>query len=469
MRSAGLSSCNTGNGGRDEHSTAPDHRSGRRQGRAHALGPAQGAAPHRRPLDAGACAGDRPGGRRRRGWRWWWRRAWRRCAPRLRPSAPGIDVFEQTKQAGTADAVLAARPAIEAHRGDVTVLFADTPLIEVATLRKLTAALEAGAGIAALGFEPADATGYGRLIVDGEGRVTAIREHNDASEAERRIRLCNAGAMAFRVADLAGLLARIGNANAKGEYYLTDAIALAAADGLATRPVVCSEDEAMGVNSREQLAAAEAVFQRRARSRAMQAGATLTAPDTVWFSFDTQHRPRRDHRAQRVLRPGRGDRGQRRDPGQLPHGRRAHPQGRAHRTVRALPSGSRHRRRRSRRQLRRRSRTPGWKRAPRPIIWPTSATRGSAAAPTSVPARSSATTTASTSTSPTSARACSSGPTSSLVAPVKIGDGAYIGSGSVISKNVEPDALALERAEQEQRPGWAAKFRTMMGRRKKQP
>ena len=115
------------------------------------------------------------------------------------------------------------------------VLFADTPLIEVATLRKLTAALEAGAGIAVLGFEPADATGYGRLIVDGEGRVTAIREHEDASEAERRIRLCNAGAMAFRVADLAGLLARIGNANAKGEYYLTDAIALAA-DGRARSP-----------------------------------------------------------------------------------------------------------------------------------------------------------------------------------------------------------------------------------------
>ncbi|MET0192068.1 MAG: NTP transferase domain-containing protein, partial [Hyphomicrobiaceae bacterium] len=202
-------------------------------------------------------------------------------------AAPGIDVFEQTRQAGTADAVLAARSAIEAHRGDVTVLFADTPLIEVATLRKLTAALEAGAGIAALGFEPADATGYGRLIVDGEGRVTAIREHDDASEAERRIRLCNAGAMAFRVADLAGLLARIGNANAKGEYYLPDAIALAAAQGLITWPVACTEDEAMGVNSREQLAAAEAVFQRRARSRAMQAGATLTAPDTVWFSFDT--------------------------------------------------------------------------------------------------------------------------------------------------------------------------------------
>jgi bifunctional UDP-N-acetylglucosamine pyrophosphorylase/glucosamine-1-phosphate N-acetyltransferase len=94
--------------------------------------------------------------------------------------------------------------------------------------------------------------------------------------------------MAFRIPDLAGLLSRIGNANAKGEYYLTDAIALAGKDGLITRPVVCSEEEAMGVNSRAQLAGAEAVFQRRARARAMQAGATLTAPDTVWFSFDTK-------------------------------------------------------------------------------------------------------------------------------------------------------------------------------------
>ena len=146
--------------------------------------------------------------------------------------APGIEVFEQATQAGTGNALLAARPALERHRGDVIVLFADTPLVEAATLRRLVAALDAGAGIAALGFEAPDATGYGRLLLDAEGRVQAIREHNDASEEERRIGLCNAGAMAFRVPDLAGLLSRIGNGNAKGEYYLTDAVAIAAADGL---------------------------------------------------------------------------------------------------------------------------------------------------------------------------------------------------------------------------------------------
>src|SRR3979409_233439 len=135
--------------------------------------------------------------------------------------APGIEVFEQTTQAGTGNALLAARPALERHRGDVIVLFADTPLVEAATLRRLVAALDWGAQIAALGFEAPDATGYGRLLLDAQGHVKAICEHSDASEEERRIGLCNAGAMAFRVADLAGLLSRIGTSNAKGEYYLT--------------------------------------------------------------------------------------------------------------------------------------------------------------------------------------------------------------------------------------------------------
>ena len=150
---------------------------------AHALATARAAGPTRSP--------------------WWWRPAWRRCAPRPRRIAPGIEVFEQATQAGTGNALLAARPALERHKGDVIVLFADTPLVEPATLRRLVAALDAGAGIAALGFEAPDATGYGRLLLDAQGRVTAIREHKDASEEERRIGLCNAGVMAFRVPDLA--------------------------------------------------------------------------------------------------------------------------------------------------------------------------------------------------------------------------------------------------------------------------
>ena len=188
--------------------------------------------------------------------------------------APDIEIFEQADQAGTADAVLAARPALERHKGDVIVLFADTPLIEPATLRKLIAALQAGAGIAVLGFEPADPTGYGRLIVDGEGRVTAIREHNDASEAERRIGLCNAGAMAFRVRDLAELLARIGNANAKSEYYLTDAVALAAQRGLVAEPVAVLGGRGDG----RQLARAAGRRRGRVPARARAQGRCRRAP-----------------------------------------------------------------------------------------------------------------------------------------------------------------------------------------------
>ena len=131
-----------------------------------------------------------------------------------------------------------SRTALTGHRGDVVVMFADSPLIETATIMRLRAALDAGAHVAVLAFEPADPSGYGRLIADPAGRITAIREHKDASEAERKIGLCAAGAMAFRVPSLVDLLGRIGKANASGEYYLTDVAVLAAGDGLTVKPVI---------------------------------------------------------------------------------------------------------------------------------------------------------------------------------------------------------------------------------------
>src|SRR5262249_1931153 len=152
----------------------------------------------------------------------------------------------------------------------------------------LSGAVSTGAEIAVLAFAPEDPTGYGRLIVDAQGQVRAIREEEDASDAERRLSLYNAGAMALRVPDLLGLLARISNANRKREYYLTDAVAIAAAEGAVVRTVPCAIEEALGVNTLAQLAEAEAIFQRRARRRAMEQGARMVAPDTVWLSFDTQ-------------------------------------------------------------------------------------------------------------------------------------------------------------------------------------
>ncbi len=199
---------------------------------------------------------------------------------------PEVTVYLQNDRLGTAHAVLAAREALSAPAGHVLVLYGDTPLMTAATLTRLRAALDDGADIAVLGFEAEDPTGYGRLIVDGE-RLLAIREHKDASDAERAIKFCNSGVLGFRGTLLPDLLDRIGNDNAKNEYYLTDAVALVAGEGGRVVAIAGDEEEFLGVNTRADLARAEAVFQARRRAAAMAGGATLAAPDTVFFSHDT--------------------------------------------------------------------------------------------------------------------------------------------------------------------------------------
>ncbi|MGJ0391207.1 MAG: bifunctional UDP-N-acetylglucosamine diphosphorylase/glucosamine-1-phosphate N-acetyltransferase GlmU [Methylocystis sp.] len=195
--------------------------------------------------------------------------------------------FVQGERLGTAHAVLAAREAIAAGCDDLLVLFADTPLVTGRAIRGLREALAAGAGVAALGFAAVNPFGYGRLLQDGTGRLLAIREEKDASEAERAIRLCNAGLMAIDGAAALGWLGRIGNANAKGEYYLTDIVEIARNDGREASVVVAEEEEVLGVNDRVQLAQAEAVAQDRLRRAAMAAGVTMIAPETVFLSYDT--------------------------------------------------------------------------------------------------------------------------------------------------------------------------------------
>ncbi len=170
--------------------------------------------------------------------------------------SPKAEIFVQEQQLGTADAVRAARPLLARARGDVLVLFADTPLFEPVTLGRMRGVLEAEADLAVLGFRPADPAGYGRLVTDGAGALVAIREHKDATETERAITLCNSGVMGFRAERLVSLLDRIGNANAAGEYYLTDAVGIARQDGLRAAVIECPEEETLGVNSRDQLAAA---------------------------------------------------------------------------------------------------------------------------------------------------------------------------------------------------------------------
>jgi bifunctional UDP-N-acetylglucosamine pyrophosphorylase / glucosamine-1-phosphate N-acetyltransferase len=378
--------------------------------------------------------------------------------------APTAQVFVQEQRRGTADAVLAAREALAGHVGDVLVLYADTPLLMGRTLHRLMRRLEDNA-IAVLGFEAADPTGYGRLIVEPGDRVRAIREDRDATVEERLIRLCNSGVMGFRLDDLVDVLSRIGNANAKGEYYLTDAIEIARRSHNRAGVVGCEEDEVLGVNSREQLAVAEAIFQKRARLHAMREGATLIAPETVWLSYDTKIG--RDVTIEPNVFFGPGVTVE--DGAEIKancHFERA----RIGKNARIGPFA----------RLR-----PGAVLGSDVhvgnFVEVKNVTLGVGAKANHLSYLGDGTVGAGANIGAGTifcnydgfskhrtevGEGAFVGSNTSLVAPVKVGDGAYIGSGSVITKNVAADALALERSPQEERPGWAAKFRLMMSKRK---
>ncbi len=192
----------------------------------------------------------------------------------------------QDPPCGTGDAARRALAALDGAPDVLLVVYADTPLLRGDTLAALIAAVRDGAGVAATGFEPADPGAYGRLIEGPEG-LERIVEAGDAAPAELSVRLCNAGAMAIDGARAAAWLGALSARNAQGELYLTDVVALARAEGRRCAAIRCAGDEAIGVNSRAELAAAEAAFQERARAAAMAAGATLVAPQTVFFSHDT--------------------------------------------------------------------------------------------------------------------------------------------------------------------------------------
>ncbi len=203
---------------------------------------------------------------------------------RLRPDAK---TFVQQERLGTAHAVLAARRAIADGADDLLIAFGDTPLISAETFARMRAPLADGAALAVLGFRAADPTGYGRLLLDGE-HLVAIREHADASPAERKVTLCNAGVMAFDGRKALQILDRIGNSNSKGEFYLVDAVSIVRDMGLEAVVIETSEDEVRGINTKAQLAEAEAVMQARLRKAALDAGVTLIAPETVFLAADTK-------------------------------------------------------------------------------------------------------------------------------------------------------------------------------------
>jgi len=197
-------------------------------------------------------------------------------------------VAVQDKPLGTGHAVQSAQDALADFDGDVVITYADAPLLGSQDLEHLFALRASGTGLALMGFEPVDTLLYGRIIKGADGHVLRIVEARDATPEEKAVRCCNAGMMVADRARLFGWLSRVGNDNAKQEYYLTDVVALAVADGFVVRANIAQEAAVMGCDTPMQLAQAEAIFQQRRRAYFLAEGVAMMAPDTVHFSFDTR-------------------------------------------------------------------------------------------------------------------------------------------------------------------------------------
>jgi bifunctional UDP-N-acetylglucosamine pyrophosphorylase/glucosamine-1-phosphate N-acetyltransferase len=366
-------------------------------------------------------------------------------------------IYIQAERLGTAHAVMAAREAVAQGYDDLLIAFGDTPLISAATFERLRAPLAAGAGLAVLGFHAADPTGYGRLVVDG-GQLVAIREQADASEQEKAITLCNAGVMAFDGRIALKVLEQIGNANSKGEYYLTDAVAIVRALGRDVVVIETGEDEVRGINTKAQLAQAEQTMQARLRQAALDAGVTMIAPETVFLATDTTFG--KDVMIEPNVVFGRGV--------SVGDGAVIH----AFSHIEKAAIGARA------------SVGPFARLRPGTSLGDgakignfveTKAATIEAGAKVNHLTYIGDAQVGANSNIGAGTITCNYdgfnkyktiigkgafvGSNSSLVAPVKIGDGAYIGSGSVITKDVAADALAIGRGQQTAREGWAARFR----------
>jgi bifunctional UDP-N-acetylglucosamine pyrophosphorylase/glucosamine-1-phosphate N-acetyltransferase len=378
-------------------------------------------------------------------------------AAAARAFVPEAEIFVQSERRGTAHAVLAARPALARDYDDALVVYADAPLMTAPSLKALRQALADGADLAALAFETAKPTGYGRMI-ERDGRLLAIREEKDATTTERAIRRCNAGPMAIRGAHALALLEAVGCDNAQKEFYLTDLAEIAASRGLKAETRLAAEEEAMGVNDRLQLAAAEAAMQGRLRRKAMLDGVTLIAPETVFLSADAKIGRDVTIEPHVVIGEGVtiGD-------GAVIHAF-SHLEGAKVAGGAAIGPYARLR--------------PGTDIAAKAKIGNfveiKAATIEAGAKVNHLTyigdARVGAGTNIGAGTITCNydgfgkyktdiGAGAFIGSNSSLVAPVKIGDGAYIGSGSVVTADVEADALAVGRGRQMVKPGWAKAFR----------
>ncbi|MGN6277613.1 MAG: bifunctional UDP-N-acetylglucosamine diphosphorylase/glucosamine-1-phosphate N-acetyltransferase GlmU [Sphingomonas sp.] len=375
----------------------------------------------------------------------------------------GIATVPQHEQLGTGHAVRQAEAALAGFEGDVLVLYGDVPLVSSATMRRMVDRLHADDAPAAvvLGFRPADPGTYGRVIADPDGRIIKMVEFKDASLEERDETLCNSGLMAVRARDLFALLARVGNDNAAGEYYLPDIVMLAAADGRAAAVIETHADEVAGVNSRAELAVVEARWQAKRRDQAMTDGVSLVAPETVWFAWDTVLGRDVTIEPNVVFGPG-----VRISDGAVIHAF-SHVEGA---TIGAKASVGPYARLRPGAVLGAGSRVGNF-------VEMKKATLGAGAKANHLTYLGDAEVGAGANIG-AGTITCNYdgyfkyqtkigagafiGSNSALVAPVSIGAGAIVGAGSVVTRDVEDDALALARGGQEARPGWAKRFRDSM-------
>ena len=365
---------------------------------------------------------------------------------------------------GTAHAVLAAKAALADFDGDVLVTNGDCPLLAPEDLEPLYALRSAGADLGLLGFEPENALLYGRMIRGADGHVLRIAEPKDATPEELAVRTCYAGMLVADRARLIGWLERVGNDNAKGEYYITDVVKLAVGDDAVVRAALASESAVMGCDTPAQLAAAEALFQAARRAHFLAEGVAMPAPETVHFSFDTQIAPGATIEQFVVFASGVTV-----ETGAVIRAF-THLEGAVVREGAIVGPYARLR--------------PGADIGPEAhignFVEVKKVTLGKGAKANHLAYLGDGTVGAGANIGAgtifcnydgfgkydthVGANAFV-GSDSALVAPVRIGDGAYIGTGSVITKDVAPDALALARGQQVEKPGWAAAFRARKGKK----
>ena len=383
-------------------------------------------------------------------------------------AAHGATVAVQDPQLGTAHAVQQAEAALSGFEGDVLILYGDTPLVEASTMRLMLERLNAAdaPAVVVLASRPADPLHYGRIVAEIDGTILKMVEYKDATPEERASDLCNSGLMAVRAKDLFALLARVGNDNAAGEYYLPDIVMIAAADGRKSAVIETAEWEVAGINSRGELAAVEAEWQRRRRAWFMAEGVSLVAPETVWFSADTEIG--RDTVVAPNVFFGPGVR--------VGEGVRIHSF--SHIEGADILSGAEvgpYARLRPGAEIGEKAKVGNFVEVKKARLG-----RGAKANHLSyigdADVGAGANIGAGTITCnydgyfkyPTRiGEDAFIGSNSALVAPVTVGKGAIVGAGSVVTRDVADGALAVARARQEERPGWAARFKAMMAAKKK--